>query len=166
MSYAYATLYSGMTLSALLSAMKFKPANSRWSLGSWTTLLLDRWRPLRHPDSRATCRRSLIILSTRSRGVSRVPQYQGALKRTLDEPTLRDIWKTLEQPEGKAVLGARIIFKRKIGKAGQVTKQKYHFVAKGFRCAPIPGILIADIATQWWSVRMALVLMALTDWEG
>ena len=61
------------------------------------------------------------------------PQWQGALKREIDGQISGGISETVERPKGKTVLGTRIVFKRKLGKDGQVEKYKCRFVAQGIR---------------------------------
>ena len=95
------------------------------------------------------------------------PQWQGALKREMDGQIARGVWKTVDRPKGKTVLGTRLVFKRKIGKDGQVEKYKCRFVAQGFR--QIKGLHYQESSSPTptqSSIRMALALMALADWEG
>ncbi|CAN0306497.1 unnamed protein product [Ascophyllum nodosum] len=95
------------------------------------------------------------------------PQWCGALKREMDGQIARGVWKVVDRPKGKTVLGTKTVFKRKVGQDGRVEKYKCRFVAKGFR--QIKGIhyqeSLSPTPTQS-SIRMALAVMALLDWEG
>ncbi|CAN0146748.1 unnamed protein product, partial [Ascophyllum nodosum] len=58
-------------------------------------------------------------------------------------------------------------FKRKVGQDGRVEKYKCRFVAKGFR--QIKGIHYQESSSPTptqSSIRMALAVMALLDWEA
>ncbi|CAN0244411.1 unnamed protein product, partial [Ascophyllum nodosum] len=61
------------------------------------------------------------------------PQWRGALKREMDGQIARGVWKVVDRPKGKTVLGTKTVFKRKVGQDGRVEKYKCRFVAKGFR---------------------------------
>ncbi|CAM9723757.1 unnamed protein product, partial [Sphacelaria rigidula] len=76
-------------------------------------------------------------------------------------------WETVDRPEDKTLLGTRLVFKRKINKDGQIEKYKCRFVAQGFR--QIPGIHYQESSfptPAQSSIRVALALMAIQDWEG
>ncbi|CAN0417963.1 unnamed protein product, partial [Ascophyllum nodosum] len=76
-------------------------------------------------------------------------------------------WKVVDRPKGKTVLGTKTVFKRKVGQDGRVEKYKCRFVAKGFR--QIKGIHYQESSSPTptqSSIRMALAVMALLDWEG
>ncbi|CAM9786059.1 unnamed protein product, partial [Ascophyllum nodosum] len=60
------------------------------------------------------------------------PQWRGALKREMDGQIARGVWKVVDRPKGKTVLGTKTVFKRKVGQDGRVEKYKCRFVAKGF----------------------------------
>ncbi|CAN0110111.1 unnamed protein product, partial [Ascophyllum nodosum] len=65
------------------------------------------------------------------------------------------------------VLGTKTVFKQKVGQDGRVEKHKCRFVAKGFR--QIKGIHYEESSSPTptqSSIRMALAVMALLDWEG
>ena len=96
------------------------------------------------------------------------PQWRGALKREMDGQIARGVWKVVDRPKEKeTVLDTKTVFKREVGQDGRVETYKRRFVAKGFR--QIKGIHYQEpsspTATQS-SIRMALAVMALLDWEG
>ena len=76
------------------------------------------------------------------------------------------VWVQVERPKGKTVLGTKTLFKRKIGKDGQMEKYKCRFVTQGFRqvkglhyhesCSPTPKAS---------SVRAVLTTAAVKNWE-
>ena len=76
------------------------------------------------------------------------------------------VWVQVERPKGKTVLGTKTLFKRKIGKDGQMEKYKCRFVTQGFRqvkglhyhesCSPTPKAS---------SVRAVLATAAVKNWE-
>ena len=95
------------------------------------------------------------------------PQWRGALKREMDGQIARGVWKVVDRPKGKTVLGPKTVFKRKVGQDGRVKKYKCRFVAKSFR--QIKGIHYQESSSPTptqSSIRMALAVMALLDWEG
>ena len=95
------------------------------------------------------------------------PQWQGVLKREMDGQISRGVWEMAERPKGKTVLGTRTVFKRKVGKDGQVEKYKCRFVAQSFR--KIKGLHYQESSSPTpaqSSICMALALMTLADWEG
>ena len=95
------------------------------------------------------------------------PQRRGALKREMGGQIARGVWKVVDRPKGKTVLGTKTFFKRKVGRDGRVEKYKCRFVAKGFR--QIKGIRYRELSSPTptqSSIRMALAVMALLDWEG
>ena len=95
------------------------------------------------------------------------PQWRGALKREMDGQIARVGWKVVDRPKGKTVLGTMTIFKRKVGQDGHVEKYKCRFVAKGFH--QIKGIHYQESSSPTptqSSIRMALAVMALLEWEG
>ena len=95
------------------------------------------------------------------------PQWRGALKLEMDGQIARGVWKVVDRPKGKTVLGTKTVFKRKVGQDGRVEKYKCRFVAKGFR--QIKGIHYQESSSPTptqSSIRMALAVMALLDWEG
>ena len=57
------------------------------------------------------------------------PNWQRARKSETDGQLARQVWEVVPRPEGKTVLGAKTIFKRKIGKDGLIEKYKCRFVA-------------------------------------
>ena len=85
----------------------------------------------------------------------------------MDGQIARGVWKVVDRPKEKTVLGTKTVFKRKVGQDGRVEKYKCRFVAKGFR--QIKGIHYQESSpptpTQS-SIRMALAVMALLDWRG
>ncbi|CAN0209152.1 unnamed protein product, partial [Ascophyllum nodosum] len=85
----------------------------------------------------------------------------------MDGQIARGVWKVVDRPKKKTVLGTKTVFKRKVGQDGRVEKYKCRFVAKGFR--QIKGIHYQESSpptpTQS-SIRMALAVMALLDWRG
>ena len=95
------------------------------------------------------------------------PQLRGAPKREMDGQIARGVWKVVDRPIGKTVLGTKIVFKQKIGEDGHVEKYKCRFVAKDFH--QIKGIHYqgsSSPTTTQSSIRMALAGIALLDWEG
>ena len=95
------------------------------------------------------------------------PQWRGALKREMDGQIARGVWKVVDRPKGKTVLGTKTVFKRKVGQYGRVEKYKYRFVVTGFR--QIKGIHYQESSSPTptqSSIRMAQAVMALLDWEG
>ena len=95
------------------------------------------------------------------------PQWRGALKREMDGEIARGMWKVVDRPKGKTVPGTKTVFKRKVGKDGRLGKYKCRFVAKGFR--PIKGIYYQESSSPTptqSSIRMALAVVDLLDWEG
>ena len=95
------------------------------------------------------------------------PQWCGKLKREMDGQIVRGVWKVVDRRKGNTVLGTKIVFKWKVGQDGRVDKYKRRFLGQGFR--KIKGIHYQEssspIPTQS-SIRMALAVMALLDWEG
>ncbi|CAN0170208.1 unnamed protein product, partial [Ascophyllum nodosum] len=93
-------------------------------------------------------------------------QWRGALKREMDGQIARGVWKVVDRPKGKIVLGTKSVFKRKVDQDGRAEKYNCRFVAKGFR--QIKGIhyqeSLSPTPTQS-SIRMALAVVALLDWE-
>ncbi|CAM9329135.1 unnamed protein product, partial [Sphacelaria rigidula] len=65
-------------------------------------------------------------------------QWRKALQREIEEQPFRGIWETVDHPEGRTILGTRLVFKRKIIKDGQIEKYTCQCFAQGFR--QIPGI--------------------------
>ena len=55
---------------------------------------------------------------------SKWPQWRGALKREMDGQIARCVWKVVDQPKGKIVLGTKTVLKRKVGVDGRVEKYK------------------------------------------
>ena len=95
------------------------------------------------------------------------PHWTGALKREMDGQIARGVWKVVDQPKGKTVLGTKTVFKRKVGQDGRVEKYKRRFVAKGFRQIKRIHYQESTSPTPAQSRnRMALAVMALLDWEG
>ena len=95
------------------------------------------------------------------------PQWRGALKHKMDGQIARGVWMVVDRPKGKTVLGTKTVFKRMVGQDGRVEKYKCRFVARGFR--QIKGIYYQESSTPTptqSSIRMALAVMALLDWEG
>ena len=95
------------------------------------------------------------------------PQWRGALKREMDGQIARGVWKVVDRPKGITVLSTKTVFKRKVGQDGRVEKYKCRFVVKGFRL--IKGIHYQESSSPTptqSSIRMALAVMALLDWEG
>ena len=75
--------------------------------------------------------------------------------------------KVVDRLKGKTVLGTKTVFIRKNGQDGRVEKKKCRFMAKGFR--QIKGIHYQEsspLTPTQSSIRMALAVMALLDWEG
>ena len=95
------------------------------------------------------------------------PLLRGALKREMDGQIARGVWKVVDRPKGKTGPGTKTGFKRKVGQDGRVEKYKCRFVAKGFR--QIKGIYYQESSSSTpsqSSIRMALAVIALLDWEG
>ena len=70
-------------------------------------------------------------------------------------------------PQGQYGARHQTSLQRKVGKDGQVEKYKCRFVAQGFR--QIKGLHYQESSSPTptqSSIRMALALMALADWEG
>ena len=57
------------------------------------------------------------------------PQWRGALKREMGGQIARGVWKVVDRPKGKTVLGTNTVFKRKVGQDGRVERYKCRFVA-------------------------------------
>ena len=92
------------------------------------------------------------------------PQRRGALKREMDGQITRGVWKVVDRPKGKNLLGTKSVFKRKVGQDGRVEKFKCLLVAKSFR--QIKGIHYQESSSPTptrSSIRMALAVMALLD---
>ena len=84
----------------------------------------------------------------------------------MDGQIVRCVWKVVDRSKGKPVLGTKTVFKRKVGQDGRVEKYKCRFVAKDFR--QIKGIHYQESSSPTptqLSIRMALAVMALLDWE-
>ena len=58
--------------------------------------------------------------------------WKGTLEREMNDQINNGVWVQVERPKGKTVLGTKILFKRKIGKDGQIEKYKCRFVTRGF----------------------------------
>ena len=50
----------------------------------------------------------------------------------LDQFQKNDVWKLVELPKGKKVVGTKWVFKNKLDEAGKVVKNKARLVAKGY----------------------------------
>ena len=61
------------------------------------------------------------------------PDRQRACNSEMDGQLARQVWELVTRPKGKTVIGAKTIFKRKIGKDGQTETYECRFVAQGFR---------------------------------
>ena len=61
------------------------------------------------------------------------PNWQRARKIKMDGQLARQVWEVVLRPKGKTVLGTKTIFKQKIGKHGQIDKNKCRFMAQEFR---------------------------------
>ena len=95
------------------------------------------------------------------------PQWRGALKGEMHGHIARGVWKVVDRPKGKTVLGTKTVFKRKVDQDVRVEKYKCSFVAQGFR--QIKGIHYQEsssLTPTKSSIRMALVVVALLDLEG
>ena len=95
------------------------------------------------------------------------PQWHGALKREMDDQIARGVWKVVDRPKGKTVHGTKTVLKRKVGQDGRVEKYMCRFVAQGFR--QIKGIHYQESSSPTptqSSIRMALAVTALLNWEG
>ncbi|CAM9315506.1 unnamed protein product [Ascophyllum nodosum] len=85
----------------------------------------------------------------------------------MDGQIARGVWKVVDRPKGKTVLGTKTVFKREVDQDGRVKKYKCRFVAKGFR--QIKRIHYQESSSPTptqASILMALAVMALLDWEG
>ena len=92
--------------------------------------------------------------------------WKGALEREMDGQINNGVWVQVERPKGKTVLGTKTLFKRKIGKDGQVEKYKCRFVTQGFR--QIKGLHYHESFSPTptaASMRAVLATAAVEDWE-
>ena len=77
-----------------------------------------------------------------------------------------DVRVQVERPKGKTVLGTKTLFKRKIGKDGQIKKHKCHFVTEGFR--QVKGLHYHESSSPTptaSSMRAVLATAAVKNWE-
>lgn len=85
----------------------------------------------------------------------------------MDGKIFRGVYKTVDRPKGKTIIGIRLIIKRKIGKDGHVEEYKYRCIAQGLR--QIKGLHYPESSSPrptQPSVRMALELMVSADQIG
>ena len=85
----------------------------------------------------------------------------------MDGQIARGVWKVIDRPERKTVLGTKTVFQRKVGQDGRAEEYKCRFVAQGFR--QIKGIHYEESSSPTptqSSIRMALAVMAPLDREG
>ena len=72
----------------------------------------------------------------------------------------------MERSKGKTVLGTKTLFKRKIGKDGQIEKYKCRFVAQGFRQVKgLPNHESSSPTLTASSMRAVLATAAVNNWE-
>ena len=94
------------------------------------------------------------------------PNWQRPRKSEMDGQLARQVWEVVSRPKGKTVLGTKTIFKRNIGKNGQIEKYNRRFAAQGFR--QIKGIHYDESSSptpSQASIRMVLGIAAVKDWE-
>ena len=48
------------------------------------------------------------------------PQWRDALKREMDGQIARGVWKVVDRPKGRTVLGTKTVFKREVDQDGRV----------------------------------------------
>ncbi|CAN0353481.1 unnamed protein product, partial [Ascophyllum nodosum] len=76
------------------------------------------------------------------------------------------VWVQVERPKDKTVLGTKTLFKRKIGKDGQIEKYKCRFVTQGF-CL-VKGLHYHESSSPTptaSSMRAVLATAAVKNWE-
>ncbi|CAM9520770.1 unnamed protein product, partial [Ascophyllum nodosum] len=76
------------------------------------------------------------------------------------------VWVQVERPKGKTVLGTKTLFKRKIGKDGQIEKYKRRFANQGFR--QVKGLHYHESSSPTptaSSMRAVLATAAMKNWE-
>ena len=76
------------------------------------------------------------------------------------------VWVQVERPKRKTVLGTKTLFKRKIGKDGQIEKYKCRFVTQGFR--QVKGSHHHESSSPTptaSSMRAVLATAAVKNWE-
>ena len=74
------------------------------------------------------------------------------------------VWVQVERPKGKTVLGTKTLFKRKIGKDGQIEKYKCRFVTQGFR--QVKGLHYHESSSPTPTAsRAVLATAAMKNWE-
>ena len=61
-----------------------------------------------------------------------VEHWVKATQEELDQFQKNDVWKLVELPKGKKVVGTKWVFKNKLDEAGKVVKNKARLVAKGY----------------------------------
>ena len=54
------------------------------------------------------------------------------MQEVLDQFQKNDVWKLVELPKGKFVVGAKWVFKNKLNEIGKVVRNKARLVAKGY----------------------------------
>ena len=76
------------------------------------------------------------------------------------------VWVQVERPKGKTVLGTETLFKRKIGKDGQIEKYKCRSMTQGFR--QVRGLNYHESSSPTptaSSLRAVLATAAMKNWE-
>ncbi|CAN0335182.1 unnamed protein product, partial [Ascophyllum nodosum] len=92
--------------------------------------------------------------------------WKGTLEREMNGQINNGVWVQVERPKGKTVLSTKILFKRKIGKDGQIEKYKCRFVTQGFR--QVKGLHYHESSSPIptaSSTRAVLATAAVKNWE-
>ena len=101
-----------------------------------------------------------------AKSTSEWPHWKGALEIEIHGQIINDVWVQVKRPKGKTVLGTKTLFKRKIGKDGQIEKYKCRFVTQGFR--QVKGLHYKESSSPTptaSSMRAILATAAVRDWE-
>jgi transposase InsO family protein len=97
---------------------------------------------------------------------SEAHQWRKAMKDEIKSLEENETWSLTELPKGKKAIGSKWVFKKKIGKDGQVERYKARFCAKGY--SQKEGIDYNDTfapVLKYKSLRIILALAATRDLE-
>ena len=66
------------------------------------------------------------------RKTNKCEALQSIWKKMLDQIEKNDTWELVPRPKNKNVIGTKWVFKNKLNEDGQVTRNKYRLVCKGY----------------------------------
>lgn len=157
--------YSGRTLSALLGAGKVEVCQASLESHKTDNAIVQQAASTIPPGLAGYLPEGPATLRA-AQSSPEWPKSQGSVEDEMDGQISRGVWKTVDRTKTKTVLDTGLFLKRKIGKDGHVEKYKCRYVAEGLPQVKGLGYQASSspMPTQP-SIRMALPLMAMADWE-